>query len=76
MYNADHVKEITSLLINKYETLYSSVPTDDNEMNQLYLIINQGLMSQQLQSMVVTPAIIVQCIHQLRKGRWELCVFI
>ena len=32
----DNAKEITSLLVNKYETLYSSVPTDDNEMNQLF----------------------------------------
>ena len=33
MDNANGDKEITSLLVNKYETLYSSVPTDDNEMN-------------------------------------------
>ena len=47
--NANGDKEITSLLVNKCETLYSSVPTDDNEMNQLHLIINEGLVSQQLQ---------------------------
>ena len=46
--NANGGKEITSLLVNKYETLYSSVPTDDNEMNKLHLIINEGLVSQQL----------------------------
>ena len=73
MDNANGDKEITSLLVNKCETLYSSVPTDDNEMNQLHLIINEGLVSQQLQGMVVTPSIIAQCIQQLkRKGRREL----
>ena len=34
MDNANGDKEITSLLVNKYETLYSSVHTDDNEMNK------------------------------------------
>ena len=47
MDNANGDKEITSLLVNKYETLYSSVPTDDNEMNQLHLMINEGIVSQQ-----------------------------
>ena len=78
MDNANGDKERTSLLVNKYETLYSSVPTDDNEMNQLHLIINEGLVSQQLQGMVVTPSIIAQCIQQLkkRKRRRELWVHI
>ena len=58
-------KEITSLLVNKYETLYSSVPTDDNEMNKSHSIIKEGLVSQQLQGMVVTPSIIAQCIQQI-----------
>ena len=65
--NANGDKEITSLLVNKYETLYSSVPTDDNEMNKLHSIINEGLVSQQLQGMVVTPYIIAQYIQQLKK---------
>ena len=51
MDNANGDKKITSLLVNKYETLYSSVPTDDNETNKLPLIINEGLVSQQLQGM-------------------------
>ena len=77
MDNANGDKEITSLLVNKYETLYSSEPTDDNEMNKLHSIINEGLVSQQLQGMVVTPSIIAQSIQQLkRKRRWELWVHI
>ena len=52
MDNADGDTEITSLLVNKYETLYSSVPTDDNETNKLHSIINEGLVSQQLQGML------------------------
>ena len=51
---------------------------DDKEMNQVHLIINEGLVFQQLQGMVVTPSIIAQCIQQLnkRKGRRELWVHI
>ena len=58
------IKKLLLLLVNKYETLYSSVPTDDNEMNKLHSIINEGLVSQELQCMVVTPSIIAQCIQQ------------
>ena len=71
MDNANGDKEITSLLVNKYETLYSSVPTDDNEMNKLHSIIDEGLVSQQLQGMVVTPSIIAQYIQQLKKGKGD-----
>ena len=60
-------KEITSLLVNKYDTLYSSVPTDANTLNQLHSIINKDLASQQLQVIVVTPDIIAQCIQQVKK---------
>ena len=56
-------------LTDKYETLYSSVPTDDNEMNKLHSIINEGPVSQQLQGMVVTPAIIAQYVRQLKKAK-------
>ena len=66
MDNANGDKEITSLLVNKYEILYSRVPTDDNEMNKLHFIMNEGIMSQQLQGMVVTPFIIAQCMQQLK----------
>ena len=45
MDNANGDKEITSLLVNKYETLYSSVPMDDNEMNKIHSIINEVLVS-------------------------------
>ena len=69
MDNANGDKEITSLLVNKYQTLYSSVPTDDNEMNKLHLIINEGLVSQQLQGMVVSPSIIAQYLRQFRNAK-------
>ena len=68
MDHANGDKEITSLLVNTYETLYSSIPTDDNEMNQLHLIINEGLVSQQLQGLVVA-SIIAQWIQQLKREK-------
>ena len=74
MDNVNGDKELTSLLINKYETLYNSAHTDDNEMNKLHLIINEGVVSHQLQGMVVTPSTIAQCIQQFlkRQRRREL----
>ena len=67
--NANGDKEITILLVNTYETVYSSVLTDDNEMNKLHSIINEGLVSQQLQGMVVTPSII-DLNRQRRRELW------
>ena len=40
-------------------------------MNQLHLIISEGLVSQQLHDMVVSPSIIAQCIQQLKKGKGD-----
>ena len=41
-------------------------------MNKLHhSIINEGLVSQQLQGMVVTPSIIAQCIHTFKKGKGD-----
>ena len=34
-------------------------------------IINDGLVSQQLQGMVVTPSIIAQCIQKFKKGKGD-----
>ena len=73
--NANGDKEITSLLANKYETLYNSVPTDDNEINELHSIINEDRVSQQLQGMVITPSIIAQCIQQLKKGKGDHLIY-
>ena len=38
-------------------------------MNKLHLIINEGLVSQQLQGLQVTPSIIAQCIQQFKKAK-------
>ena len=52
------VLKIPSLLVNKYDTLYSSAHTHEDEINQLHSINNEGRMSQHLQDMAVTPAVI------------------
>ena len=76
MDNAQNDKEITELLLNKYETLYNSVKTSDIDIAQLHSIIDHGINSNQLQGMLMTPNLISHCIKQLKKRekRWELWV--
>ena len=46
---------------NKYRLLYSSVPTDDNELCEIHDVINSRLATST--HITVTPDIIKQCIH-------------
>ena len=40
-------------------------------MNKLHSIINEGLVSHQLQGMVVTPSIIAKCLKKNFKGKGD-----
>ena len=59
--------EITKLFYNKYRSLYSSVPTDDNELCEIHDVINSRLSTST--HITVTPDIIKQCIHKLKPGK-------
>ena len=59
--------EITKLFYNKYRSLYSSVPTDDNELREIHDVINSRLSTST--HTTVTPYIIKQCIHKLKPGK-------
>ena len=41
--SANGSTEITKLFYNKYRSLYSSVPTDDNELREINDVINSRL---------------------------------
>ena len=41
--NGDH--KITELLLNKYNTLYNSVPTSDAELSNIKDIVNEGIIN-------------------------------
>ena len=64
---ANDSTEITKLFYNKYRSLYSSVPTDDNELREIHDIINSRLPTST--HTTVTPDIIKQCIHKLKPGK-------
>ena len=65
--SANGSTEITKLFYNKYRSLYSSVPTDDNELREIHDVINSGLPTSTRTT--VTPDIIKQCIHKLKPGK-------
>ena len=62
--SANGSTEITKLFYNKYRSLYSSVPTDDNELREIHDVINSRLSTST--HTTVTPDIIKQCIHKLK----------
>ena len=64
--NGNH--EITQLFYHKYSSLYSRVPTVGIEMAQIRDAIDKSLKSDR-QSVIITPAIIKQCISRLKSGK-------
>ena len=65
--SANGSTEITKLFYNKYRSLYSSVPTDDNELHEIHDVINSRLSIST--HTTVTQDIIKQCIHKLKPGK-------
>ena len=65
--SANGSTEITKLFYKNYRSLYSSVPTDENELPEIHDIINSRL-STSIHT-TVTPDIIKQCIHKLKPGK-------
>ena len=59
--------QIIEVLKHKYKYLYNSVPTSDAEVQSLYSIVKNGINSDQLQDIYVTPDIIAQCIKRLKR---------
>ena len=47
--------------------LYSSVPTDNNELREIHDVINSRISTST--HITVTPDIIKQCIHKLKSGK-------
>ena len=60
---------IKELLLNKYKTLYNSVPTSDAELSNIKDIVNEWIINHQLQGILITPDIISDCVKQLNKGK-------
>ena len=59
--------KLQKLFYNKYRSLHSSVPTDDNELREIHDVINSRLST--FTHITVTPHIIKQCIHKIKPGK-------
>ena len=56
---------ISKLFLEKYRSLYNSVPTDENELNSLRDVIDSNITEQ----IYITPDIIRICIGKLKAGK-------
>ena len=59
--SANGSTEITKLFYKNFRSLYSSVPTDENELPEIHDIINSRLSTST--HTTVTPDIIKECKH-------------
>ena len=62
---ANGAKDISKLFLEKYRSLYNSVPTDENELNSLRDVIDSNITEQ----IYITPDIIRICICKLKAGK-------
>ena len=69
MDDANGKNNITELLLNKYETLYNSVPTSDAELSSIKDMVDERIINHQLQGILINPDIISDCVKQLNKGK-------
>ena len=63
--NGDH--KITEILLNKYKTLYNSVPTSDAELYSIKDSVNEGSINHQLQDILMTAWFVFDCVNQLKQ---------
>ena len=61
--------EISKLFHDKYRLLYSSVPTDTKELDDLHNDLNNGITPND--HVMITPAIIRQCVSRLKSGKGD-----
>ena len=62
---ANGAKNIAKLFLEKYRSLYNSIPTDANELNSLRGVIDSNITEQ----IYITPDIIRICIGKLKAGK-------
>ena len=63
---ANRDNKSTELLINKYKTLYNSVPTSDAELSKIKDTVNERVINHQLQNILMIPGIISECVTHLK----------
>ena len=64
-------ENITTLFLEKYKTLYNSVPTNDSELTEIQDVIDRGISYDEFNRFRITPFIIEQCIIQLKTGKYD-----
>ena len=69
MDNAHGDKNVMELLLTKYNTLYNSVPTGDDELQHLNCIIDNGISDFKERGMFSTPDLIHKSILLFKKSK-------
>ena len=68
--NASTVEDITNVFKEKYKEIYTSVPTDDMELETISQDINNlVLTSSNNDSCYITPSIVMSCITSLKSSK-------
>lgn len=59
--------EISKIFLQKYKSLYTSVPSSDHELNVIHDKLDQSLVN--ITDCIVTPNVIASCISRLKKNK-------
>ena len=65
------ISEITHIFKNKYEALYTGVPTSDTELTSINAEIDYRINCYNVRDIVITPAHINTCISQLKNNKLD-----
>ena len=61
--------EIANVFMHKYKSLYTSVPTSDEQMNTINSSISERLLNNNEDVCCVTPMLISNCVTYLKKNK-------
>jgi len=67
--NATNPSDIAEIFVNKYRTLYNSVPTDTHELSDLTKQINANINMDDYSRIRITPGLIINSIKRLKPGK-------
>ncbi len=63
-------EDIAELFVTKYESLFNSVPTSQQELQEITLLVNNGL-SNECEGVNMTPEMISKAVSKLKRGKGD-----
>ncbi len=67
--DACNAPDIAELFMSKYETLYNSVPTSDDELDDITRLINNGVVNESYDNIKFSVDVITKCIRRIKSGK-------